>query len=93
MMEIDAHQEELDTENSTPNEHDKEKKPAKRRPTITTMPSASTIHEHEDSEADIDDDVDDNDVCCVCDQRQPSNMNDRPTLKILIWGNCDVSFM
>ncbi|KAH3848659.1 hypothetical protein DPMN_091039 [Dreissena polymorpha] len=44
MMEIDAHQEELDTENSTPNEHDKEKKPAKRRPNITTMPSASTIH-------------------------------------------------
>lgn len=38
LMEIDAHEEELDKENLPPKVHDKGKKPSKNRSTITTMP-------------------------------------------------------
>ncbi|KAH3868073.1 hypothetical protein DPMN_031210 [Dreissena polymorpha] len=72
----------------TQNKNDKGKKPAKKRPIITVMPSTNTMYGYEDSEADIDYDDDDDHVCC--DQRQPQHMNDRAHLKIFSWGQCDL---
>ncbi|KAH3892979.1 hypothetical protein DPMN_017116 [Dreissena polymorpha] len=41
------------------------------------------------SESDECSDVEDTEVCCVCERFSPEGLNDRPHLKIVNWGQCD----
>ncbi|KAH3881805.1 hypothetical protein DPMN_005732 [Dreissena polymorpha] len=58
---------------------------------ISTKPSTSGLQQEmmDLSESDEWSDVEDTEVCCVCERFSPEGLNDRPNLKIVSWGQCD----
>ncbi|KAH3815397.1 hypothetical protein DPMN_143919 [Dreissena polymorpha] len=62
---------------------------------ISPMPSASGIHKlhanivREDSDTELDTDTDDSENCHVCGQFNSTNLDTRPHIKIVNWGQCD----
>lgn len=64
--------------------------PAVCRPSTSGLQGRNIITET-DIESDISsiDDHDEADNCCVCGSYSPPNLNDKPHLKIVNWGQCD----
>jgi hypothetical protein len=91
-----------DKENETPKKKHKSKKNANPKKSLkfgSPKPSTSgtcktnqaiPVHvDDENSYSDFDEQIADEDLCCVCKKWSPPNHNDHPDLKIITWAYCD----